>query len=488
MTTAAPQTLQGKRELLALRIEANRRKKRRKIYDYYPETGPLRRELYPKHMEFFEAGARFRERGFIAGNRIGKTEGAGGYEMTWHLTGIYPDWWMGRRFDRPVKAWASGTTNTTTRDIVQAKMLGPIAEIGTGLIPGDLIKGRLVMKRNVPEAVETVRVKHASGGTSVLTFKSYESGRKAYEGTEIDVIWNDEEPPADVYAEELIRTADTGGGSGIIMNTFTPLEGMSDVVMLFLPEGKPVDEQTGGRYVIMAGWDDVPHLSEKEKAELIASMLPHQRDARTKGIPALGAGAIYQVPESDIVCDPFETPESWPRVYGLDVGWNCTAVPWGAWDRETDIVYITDEYRRGHAEPAVHAAAIHARGKWIPGVIDPAANGRNQRDGTQLLAEYLDLDLDLTMADNGVEAGILAVYKRLSTGRLKVFRTCQNWLGEYRLYRRNEKGKVVKINDHLMDATRYLIMSGLDIAELPPSDEKTIIGRPLLTGAGSWMR
>ena len=52
----------------------------------YPDEGPLRRELYPKHMEFFAAGKKYNERLFMAGNRVGKTEGAGGYEAALHLT------------------------------------------------------------------------------------------------------------------------------------------------------------------------------------------------------------------------------------------------------------------------------------------------------------------------------------------------------------------------------------------------------------------
>lgn len=102
------------------------------------------------------------------------------------------------------------------------------------------------------------------------------------------------------------------------------------------------------------------------------------------------------------------------------------------------------------------------------GTIDPASRGRGQKDGEQLLQSYIDLGLMLTPAENGVEAGLFKVWERLSTGRLKVFRTLQNWMAEYRLYRRNEKGAVVKSADHLMDATRYLIVSGLQLGLVAP--------------------
>lgn len=213
----------------------------RRFFEYYPdETTDWNgqtfhaRHLYPKHLQFFEAGAEHRERCAIAANRVGKSEGMGGYEMTCHLTGLYPDWWPGRRFDRPVNAWGAGTKGDTVRDIVQFKLLGQPHSKGTGLLPRDTILNT-TSKPGVPDGVEHVYVKHVSGGTSTLTFKSYKEGRVAFEGTEQDVIWLDEEPPMDVYGECLIRTMTTGG---MIMVTFTPLLGISATVLSFLPEGQ----------------------------------------------------------------------------------------------------------------------------------------------------------------------------------------------------------------------------------------------------------
>ena len=212
----------------------------------FPDSGPLAREGYSKHMEFFEAGKGYRERCFMAGNRVGKTV-AGSYEMTCHLTGEYPDWWKGRRFTRPIKAWAAGKTNETTRDILQTELLGNITFSGqkklvdgTGLIPIGklgLEPGQLSWKAGVADLVDMIKVKHKTGGWSELGLKSYQQGRGSFEGTARHVIWFDEEPPMDVYGEALIRTATT---QGIIMLTFTPLLGMSDVVQDFLPrELKP---------------------------------------------------------------------------------------------------------------------------------------------------------------------------------------------------------------------------------------------------------
>lgn len=455
-------------EFLLLLEEKERRAKYRKLFSYYPDEGPLRRELYPKHLSFFKGGVNKRERLMLAANRIGKTEGVGGYEMTLHLTGKYPAWWTGRRFTRPIKAWAAGESGKTVRDIVQAKLLGEPGAQGTGLIPNDAIVSTTA-KGGVPNAVDTLFVQHESGGVSQLIFKSYDQKRKAFEGTEQDVIWLDEEPPLDVYVECLMRTMTN---NGMLMLTFTPLLGLSETVMTFLPGGKLDERIEGSKLVVMATWDDAPHLSKKDKEELWASIPPFQRDARSKGIPQLGSGAIYPVPETDVVIKDFPIPEHWPRGYGMDVGWNRTSVGWHAWDRENDIVYRYGEHYRGQAEPSVHADSIRARGEWIPGVCDPAARGRSQQDGNQLIQMYKDLGLDLEFADNSVEAGIYQVWQRMSSGRYKVFSSCQNWISEYRLYRRDEDGKIVKQNDHAMDDTRYFIMSGLERSKTKPSDDK----------------
>lgn len=231
-------------------------------------------------------------------------------------------------------------------------------------------------------------------------------------------------------------------------------------------------EITPSKYTVFAGWDDVPHLGEQTKRELLASTPPHLRDARSKGIPSLGAGAIYPVPESEILCDPFIIPDHWPRAYGMDVGWNRTAAVWGAIDRDSDILYLFSEHYRGLAEPTIHAESIRSRGEWIKGVIDPAARGRSQHDGETLMQKYIDLGLKIEKANNSRESGIYEVWERLSTGRIKVFRTMQNWLAEYRIYRRDTKGAIIKENDHLMDSTRYLVVSGINVSSVKPVQKK----------------
>ncbi len=475
---------------LAVLREEDRRRGTRKISTYFPETGQLRRSLYPKHMQFFAAGHDHNQRLFLAGNRTGKTEGAG-VELTYHLTGDYPFWWKGRRFNRPVDCWVAGDTAKTTRDILQTKLFGKKDELGTGIIPGDKIIGRPTSKAGTADAFDSAAIRHKSGGISRLAFKSFDQGRSAFEGTEKDVVWLDEESPLDIYTECMLRTLNTTGtdaANGLMILTFTPLRGMSETVLAFLPNGEIKELADGPKFVIMAGWDDVPHLTARNKAELLKEIPEFQRDARTKGIPQLGAGAIYPVPDDDVLVDDFVIPAHWPKAYGLDVGWKKTSAGFWTLDRDSDILYRYSEHYRGMAEPSVHAQGIKARGDWLKGVIDPAARGRSQVDGQQLMKIYKDLGLTLFPANNSVESGIYKVWERMSSGRLKVFRSCQNWIAERRLYRRDEKGHIVKENDHAMDDTRYFVMSGIEHMQTKPIPKKTEPKQQYSEGHGeSWM-
>lgn len=442
--------------------------KHRKNYinSLFPDTGPLRRELYPKHMEFFEGGPNNRVRLMLCANRVGKTV-AGGFELVCHLTGNYPHWWTGRRFNRPVSCLAAGETGKLVRDSLQFKLLGPPNDIGTGLIPFDLIHERRA-KAGTADAVDTVSVKYKTGGYSTVAFQSFDQGREAFQATERDVVMLDEEAPLNIFTECVTRTMTTGG---IVMMTFTPLKGMTETVLFMQELAK-----TGKCMIVQATWDDAPHLSEKDKEDMLSLYPIHQRDARTKGIPQLGSGVIYPVPESEFVCAPFEIPPFWRQAYALDVGWNKSAALWGAIDDQSDTIYFFSEHYRGQAEPSVHADAIKSRGESLKGVIDPAARGRAQKDGEQLFQIYTDLGLHLSLADNGVESGIYKVYQRLSSGRIKIFSTCQNLLSELRLYRRDEDGKVVKENDHLCDTLRYWIASAMAIATMTDKYRTSVTG------------
>jgi phage terminase large subunit-like protein len=473
-------------ELSRLLGEVARRQGQRFLDTMFPARGPLRRELYAKHLEFFRLGKWYSERVFLAGNRVGKTMAAG-TEWSYHLTGMYPDWWEGHAFNRPITTLVAGDTLESTRDILQDKLLGTDdrdrpEKIGTGLIPGRCIKA-WVPRVHVKGAIEKAIIKRVSGGGDIsnageseLWLRSYEQGRKIFQGFELDGFWPDEECPQDVYDEGQVRLMTTKGISTL---TFTPLEGLTELVLNLLADadlnasnGEAIIHAAASRAIVMCGWDDVPHLDTEAKAKLYAKLPPHQRDARTKGIPSLGAGAIYPVPEDDVVVADFPIPAHWPRFYAMDVGWNRTCVLFFAWDRDNDVLYVYREHYRGQAEPSIHAEAVRAlAGKWMQGAIDPASRGRSQADGQQLLQQYRDLGLQLTEADNGVESGIYEVWQRLSTGRLKFFKSLGNTRGEYRIYRRDDKGKIVKKNDHAMDTLRYGTVSGPALARCEPIED-----------------
>ena len=139
----------------------------------------------------------------------------------------------------------------------------------------------------------------------------------------------------------------------------------------------------------------------------------------------------------------------------------CPAL-WGALDPQTDILYLYSEHNQNNAEPAIHAQGIRSRGKWIPGLIDPTANGRSQSDGWNPLEIYQDLGLTLEPVEDSEQSGVCEVLQRMRSGRLKVFGTLENFFQQYRLYRRDEQGQVVKQNDLLMNCLRHLCVSGSD--------------------------
>jgi phage terminase large subunit-like protein len=436
--------------LAALEVLANDQKYN-KLANYLPDSGEYRRELYPKHIDFFNAGAKYRERFFVSGNRVGKSE-AGTAETVYHLTGEYPAWWQGKRYAQPILAWVGGDTATTCRDIIQKKFLGDINDLGSGMIPKEKIVDYKT-RRNVPDAVEIIRVKHVSGGVSTVVIKTYEQGRATWQGTEVDWIFLDEEPPEEVYGESLIRLMTTDGS---IIVTFTPLQGVTPLVLNALENAQDSDAKYP-KYVQVVTWGDVPHITEAMKEQMLQSTPPQLREARSKGVPTVGSGLIYPVDLNNVTVDDFKIPMHFQRLYALDVGWNVTCAIFGAWDRDNDIIYIYSEHYQGEAEPVIHAKAIKARGEWIKGVIDPAARGRSQVDGENLYNLYRKEGLKIYPANNAVESGIFTVWERLTTGRLKIFKSCTKLLREFSLYHRDDKGRIVKTNDHGLDSSRYLL-------------------------------
>lgn len=198
---------------------------------FYPDNGPLRRDLYVKHIKMLNAGAIHNERCCLGGNRVGKTASIGSYETTLHLTGLYPEWWKGKTYSKPILAWGAGTSSKKVRDVNQKMLVGDILHDGAaGMIPRAKVV-RVTRKSGVADGIDQIVIKHVKGYQNVLTLKSYEEGRTSFEAEAVDWIWLDEEPPKDVYDECKLRLLTTRGS---ILSTFTPLNGMSEVVMKLL--------------------------------------------------------------------------------------------------------------------------------------------------------------------------------------------------------------------------------------------------------------
>ena len=406
------------------------------------------------------------QRLLMAGNRVGKSF-SGAMEMAYHCTGLYPEWWTGKRFNRPVRCWVGGVSNETTRDVCQKELCGqpddPSAK-GMGSIPLKLI-GETVRKPGVPNAFNSVVIKHTSGGYSRIGFKAYEMGKEKWMGESLDVIWLDEEPAQSIYSQALTHTADKGG---IVYMTFTPEQGMTETVAQF------VNNLKTGQELIQATWDDAPHMTKDIRNQILSALPPHERKMREMGIPQLGSGLVFPIAEDDIVCEHFEIPDYFPRICAIDFGWDHpTACVWVAWDRDSDIVYVYDSYAMRQETVPVHASAIKSRGFWIPVVYPMDGRQADKGSGKSLAVQYREEGVNLLRehftnppqtgmkegsGGNSVEAGVMEMLTRFQTKRLKIFENQGKLMEELRMYHRKE-GKIVPMNDDVISALRYAVMS-----------------------------
>ena len=432
---------------------------------------------YPWQVSFHEAGKDNTERAIIAANRVGKTRTAAA-EFAMHATGLYPEWWNGHRFTRPTTQIVAGQTNEDVRDIQQLALFGAHGAKGpngTGWVPGELFRVIGYRQCGVTNVLDSVAVKHTTGGDSLIQLKSYEQGWEKFQGRAADVIWLDEEiDDFQLFTECQTRLMTT---MGILIFTATPLKGMSKIVEHFM-EGMRVGKK--GIWFIGAGWRDAPHISEKQRTEWTDRYPVHERDARTEGIPLLGTGLVYPIGDgSMILCDPFPLPDHWARIAGCDFGIeHAGAGAWIAHDRDTDTTYLYDCYKEPGQLPAYHAQAIRARGPWIPvawphdgiardkGSGKPLA-GQYEKRGVNMLPEPAAWEEEVRDRRKGVggiarvgpqsrEAGSAEILERMRTGRFKVFRTAATelFMREIRTLHRKD-GVIVPANDHVESCVRY---------------------------------
>ena len=417
----------------------------------------LNYEPYAKQREFHNAGSTKRERCFLAANQSGKTLSAG-MEAAYHATGLYPDWWEGRRFAGATRGWVAGTSAEGTRDTVQRILLGEGTDYGTGTIPKSCLK-EVKQSRGVTGAVGQVFIHHKSGGTSYIGVRTYEQPIDRWAGESLHWLWCDEEPPAAHYSEGLTRL---NARQGIAFSTLTPLLGMTKFVMMFYPHANTLD-----RNLTMMTIDDVGHYTENEKEQILASYSPHEREARIRGIPMLGSGRVFPVTIESISCKPFEIPDHWALLGGVDFGWDhptgCVSI---AWNRDADIIYVTHAYRESERTPSQIAVEVKDWNRGMPWAWPHDGNRIGDRDSQKTEAQLYRreglrmLQEHATFEDggHGFEVGLLEMLQRMQSGRFKVFHHLEEWFSEFNIYHRKD-GKVVKENDDLISATRVCVMA-----------------------------
>lgn len=416
---------------------------------------------YAKLLEFHNASATFRERMLLGSNQSGKTYG-GAYEAAIHLSGLYPEWWEGHRFDKPIRALGASVSQELTRVGMQRLLIGPPEDQslwGTGAIPKRLL-GKFTRKMGTANCIDTISVKHASGGWSVIRFASYEQGQKKFQADTLDFVWLDEECPEAIYTEALTRT---NVRSGHIMLTATPLMGMSAVVSRFYPAPK----STTCMFVQM-GIKDAEHYTPEQIEQIMQQYPEHERGPRLYGIPQFGEGLVFGIDEAKITCAPFQIPKHFAICGGIDFGISHpVAAVKLAYDRDEDKIYVISCFREKN-QTALHVAAAVKSWGDMPWFWPHDGLQRDKGSGLQLAAQYRDAGLNMwheqvshATGGNGVEAGIQQIIMLMQTGRLKIFATCTDLLQEIRQYHRkniNGVSQIVKENDDAICAMRYAIM------------------------------
>ena len=462
--------MQSEREQLEQAIanakELQKRKKFNRIEFYDP---------YPFQKEFHDTGFENNQRLLMCANRSGKSY-SGAAEMAMHLTGVYPDWWGGRRYRKAITAWVGGVSNESTRDICQAELLGPPEDpsaFGTGTIPKECIVST-ERKPGVPNAKAIALVKHISGDNSSVHFKSYESGTEKWMGRSVDCIWLDEEPDRDLYSQSVTRTLDR---RGMVYLTFTPEKGMTETVSAFMNDLKR------GQSLTNATWDDASedirsmfgnpgHLDHDTMEQILAAYSPHEREMRKYGKPTIGSGLVFPIPEEKLIYDDVQIKDHWPRIAGIDFGWDHdTAVVWGALDPDEEIFYVYDAYNANKRSPAEHAKEILRRPGFIPVAYPHDGNRRDSMGNPGLADQYRGHGCNFLLehftnppalgqkkGSNSVEEGIQQMVVWMEEGKFRIKSDLHHLLQEYRQYHRKD-GKIVAIRDDTMSAMRYCFMS-----------------------------
>ena len=454
-------TIAEKRELLAI-LEEKERRSRATLYRQYYET------LYGWQREFVAATHDHHECCLCAANQIGKSR-TGVTIDAMHLLGEYPEDWPGHRFDFAPVCWGLGYSMEKTRDLLQKALFGNLVngEFEGGLVPKDRILN-YQSATGTPNACRTVWVKHKLG-TSVIQFWSYTQGQHAIMGDVVDWVHVDEEPRDQTIRPQLLTRTINGdnGKGGRLIYTFTPENGRTELVLKFMDDPSP------SQFFMKKGWDDAPHMTEEKRARLLEQFPAHQRDMRSKGEPMLGHGRIYDIAEDFITCEPlYEVPRHWYVIHGMDFGWDHPQAHVRLIeDRDNDVIYLAKAWK------AQRVSANDAYGvvkEWGPAPTawphDGLQHEKGRDDAVQQKEHYSRAgftmlnnhatwpDVNGKAGGNSVEQGIYELQERMRTGRFKVFRGLVDFFSEFRQYHRDDNGKIVKVQDDILDAVRYAYM------------------------------
>lgn len=419
--------------------------------------------------KFFAAGKDYRERMVMAGNRTGKTLSST-YEVACHLTGEYPENWEGLRFSFPPTVWVLGVDGTQVKDVVQAELFGILGDNGydgTGWVPSDKVTG-FARHGQVVGLARDVTVKHVTGGDSRVSFRAYSqsnrgAGTTAFAGSSVDLILVDEQPSDPELHGQLVTRTMTGNRKkgGSIIYSMTPELGVTELIAQFTERRAP------HQHLTQVTWDDCPHLTPEIQKQILASIPEWQHDMRMKGIPFMGSGAVFKVPESRLKVARFDIPAHFTWLAGIDFGIDHpTAWAKCAYDRENDVVYLVSCYRKSGEMIAEHARYIRGASQgFIETVYPHDGDAREKGSGKTLAEMYRDANVKMVRRfhncdrekTNFVEPGLQVMDERMRTDRFKVFDVPENepFLQEYRRYHRDEKGKLVKVDDDTIDAVRY---------------------------------
>lgn len=432
-----------------------------KLSFMFPDTGKFNKDLYPKHIEYMNSGAKYAERMFSAGNQTGKTSTML-TEAVYHLTGLYPKWFLGKRFRNPTVGILGCKSWEMVRDGLQAKLLGDVEE-GTGLIPKKAIL-KCVSAPGTPGAYSQIHIKHVTGGTSKLMFKTYDSRQTAWESMTVDFCFLDEEPPMEIYTEAAMRTL---AKNGTIAIGFTPDSGLTETVLQFFKDGDFTKGVKDGKFITMVGWDDVPHLSAERKQALLGTIPEYLREAKTKGIPYLGTGRVFPFDIYQFLADPFPIPPNWIRWFGIDPGINNTAAVWVAYDENSECYYVYDEYYSHDQLVPMHAVALKGKGDWINGVMDPFAGINRGNEGNRYIELFQKQGIHVELVTNRghIESGIEALKTLFISHKIKIFSHCHKLINQLNIYHRDDRGKIAKTPNDLIDAFRYAITDGLRVGQ-----------------------